>query len=250
MCGRYAITRDPARLAAEFDADDGTDGAYAGPDHNVTPTRMVPIIVERMPADGGAARRTVRLVRWGLVPPWAKDPSDGPPMINARAETITEKPAYRDAAARRRCLVPADGWYEWKPTAERKQPYFAAHEDGRTLAMAAVFSVWWRPPSEPGAEPAPLVTAAVVTTDAVGETADIHHRMPLVLPRDAWGDWLDPARTAVPELLAAPDPDLVAGIRVHPVSPAVNSMRNNGPELMERIELRESGPPPTLFDAP
>ncbi|MBB5906493.1 putative SOS response-associated peptidase YedK [Actinoalloteichus hymeniacidonis] len=243
-------------MAAEFGAFDGTEGAYQGPDHNVTPTRMVPIIVERAPAAGGPPRRTVRLVRWGLIPHWATDPSSGPPMINARAETITEKPAYRDAAARRRGLVPADGWYEWKPTAERKpaserkQPYFAAHEDGRTLAMAAVFSVWWQPPTEAGAEPTPLVTAAVVTTDAVGESADIHHRMPLLLPQDSWGDWLDPASPASPDLLAAPDPELIAGIRVYPVSPAVNNMRNNGPELMERIEIvPEQTATPTLFDA-
>ncbi|WP_344679937.1 SOS response-associated peptidase [Saccharopolyspora taberi] len=236
MCGRYAVRQDPAALAGEFDAVDRTDGALE-PDYNVTPTKTVPIIVER------GAERSVRPVRWGLVPTWAKDATSGPPMINARAETITTKPAYAESAARRRCLMPASGWYEWKPDDKRRQPYFCRRGDGESLAMAAVFSAWWPPSGDP------LVTCAVVTTDAVGELAGVHHRMPLVLPRSAWSEWLDPQRTEVPELLS-PQPGVLDELVLHPVSTEVNNMRNNRPELMERAEpVPEPAEQAALFES-
>lgn len=224
MCGRYAVTADPAALAAEYDAVDRTDGQIA-PDYNVTPAKTVPVIVER------AAERSLRPVRWGLIPTWARDATSGPPMINARAESITEKPAYAESAARRRCLMPAAGWYEWKPGDRRRQPYFCARRDGRLLAMAAVFSAWWPPGSRD-----PLVTCAVVTTSAVGELADVHHRMPLVLPKKWWAQWLDPQRRDVAELLNEPSPDVLSELELHPVSSEVNNMRNNHPELVRRTE--------------
>lgn len=230
MCGRYAVQTDPATLAEEFEAADRTEGA-AGVDYNVTPTKTVPIIVERFAATG--SERSVRPVRWGLVPTWAKDDASGPPMINARAETITTKPAYAESAARRRCLMPATGWYEWQPGDRRRQPYLCTRVDGAPLAMAAVFSSWWPPNSTTAA---PVVTCAVVTTDALGELAGIHHRMPLVLPADRWGAWLDPQRTDVDELLVSPKPDLLAELEVRTVSTEVNNMRNNHPRLLDRVE--------------
>ncbi|MFD0923367.1 SOS response-associated peptidase [Saccharopolyspora rosea] len=224
MCGRYAVRQDPAALAEEFDAVDRTDGSVE-PDFNVTPTKTVPIVVQR------GAERSVRPVRWGFVPPWAKEVGSGPPMINARAETITSKPVYAESAARRRCLVPATGWYEWQPGDRRRQPYLCTRGDGASLAMAAVFTAWWPPnPTDP-----PLVSCAVVTTDAVGEFADIHHRMPLVLSEDRWADWLDPQRTEITELLKPSDRAL-AELEIRPVSSEVNSMRNNRPELLDRVE--------------
>ncbi|GAB2664701.1 SOS response-associated peptidase [Saccharopolyspora gloriosae] len=242
MCGRYAVRRDPAALAAEFDAVDRSERLLA-PDYNVTPTKTVPIVVER--ATGTGVERSVRPVRWGLVPTWAKDATSGPPMINARAETITQKPAYADSAARRRCLMPATGWYEWKPGDRRRQPYLCAHRDGASLAMAAVFSAWWAPDSTS----APLVTCAVVTTDAVGELVGVHHRMPLVLPRDAWADWLDPARTDVRELLE-PDPGMLGELTLNTVSSDVNNMRNNRPDLLEPADpLPEPAEQGALFDS-
>ena len=227
MCGRYAVRQDPAALAGEFDAVDRAEGLLE-PDFNVTPTKTVPIVVQR------GSERSVRPVRWGLVPTWAKDSTSGPPMINARAESITTKPAYAESAARRRCLMPATGWYEWKPrdnrqSQRRQQPFLCRRGDGASLAMAAVFSAWWPPSGNP------LVTCAVVTTDAVGELADIHHRMPLVLPRSAWAEWLDPQRTEVSELLS-PQPGVLDELVLHPVSTEVNSIRNNRPELLERAE--------------
>lgn len=221
MCGRYAVHSDPATLAVEFDAVDRTDGAL-GPDYNVTPTKTVSIIVSR------GVERSVRPVRWGLVPTWAKDATSGPPMINARAETITTKPAYAESVARRRCLMPATGWYEWQPGDGRKQPYLCARRDGASVAMAAVFSAWW----PPGADQ-PLVSCAVVTTDAVGEFADIHHRMPLVLSSARWGEWLDPDRADVAGLLAGPEDAAMEPLCARTVSAEVNNMRNNHPALLD-----------------
>lgn len=219
MCGRYAVSADPAALAGEFGAFDRTE-QLVGPDFNVTPTKTVPIVVER----GG--ERSLRPVRWGLVPTWAKDPDSGPPMINARAETITSKPAYAESAARRRCLMPATGWYEWRPEDRRRQPYLCSRGDGASLAMAAVFSAWFSP-GEP-----PLVTCAVVTTEAVGEFAEVHHRMPLVLPEHKWESWLDPNRTEVEDLLSA-DAGVLDELALTPVSTEVNNMRNNHPALLD-----------------
>jgi putative SOS response-associated peptidase YedK len=215
-------------LASEFDALDRTEGAVAA-DYNVTPTKTVPIIVERF--SGTNVERSMRPVRWGLVPTWAKEPGSGPPMINARAESITSKPAYAESAARRRCLMPATGWYEWQPGNARRQPYLCTRGDGASLAMAAVFSAWWPPNHTDG----PLVTCAVVTTQAVGDLADIHHRMPLVLSERQWADWLDPQRTDIADLLS-PAADVLAELELRPVSTEVNNMRNNHPELLRRVE--------------
>jgi putative SOS response-associated peptidase YedK len=252
LCGRYASTRDPARLAAEFDAVDATGDDAPGPDHNVAPTKAVAAVVARHPRDAAGdvdadtTERSVRVMRWGLVPHWSKDASGGAKMINARSETVLDKPSYRDSAARRRCIVPADGWYEWQPGEGRKQPYFITPQDGSVLAMAGIWSVWWRNDEELGR--VPLITCAVLTTDAVGEMTQVHHRMPLLLPRERWDGWLDPD-DADPSALLAPDPDLVAGLELRPVSMAVNSVRNNGPELMRRIDLTPAQQPePTLFE--
>lgn len=225
MCGRYALAKDPAALAVEFDAADRTDEPLR-PDYNITPTKTVPIIVDR------GQERAIRPVRWGLVPSWAKGPDSVPQMINARAETITTKPAYAESVARRRCLVPATGWYEWQPGDRRRQPYLCGRSDGASLAMAAVFSAWW--PLEQHARP--LVTCAVVTTAALGRFAEIHHRMPLVLPRQRWAEWLDPGRTDVSDLLHPPGPDVLDSLEAHPVSTEVNNMRNNRPDLLEPVD--------------
>ncbi|RCW45361.1 putative SOS response-associated peptidase YedK [Halopolyspora algeriensis] len=228
MCGRYALHRDPAALAGEFDAADRTGDVF-DPDYNITPTATVPIVVER--AAGSGAERTLRPVRWGLVPTWAEDASSGPQMVNARAESLTAKPAYAEAAAHRRCLMPATGWYEWKPGERVKQPYLCTRRDGRSLAMAAVFSAWWPPDS--AAEP--LVTCAVVTTEAVGELAEVHHRMPLVLGEHRRQEWLDPQRTDVTGLLSVDAASLDA-MELRPVSEQVNSPRNNHSGLLERVD--------------
>jgi len=178
------------------------------------------------------------VMRWGLVPSWTKDKAVGARMINARAETAAEKPAFRRALGARRCLLPADGWYEWKQgvgAGNAKQPYFVTGTDGACLAMAGLWE-FWRPPG--GGDS--LVTAAVLTTDAVGPLADIHLRMPLLLAEDAWADWLDPdlgsAADRIVELLAPPSERLVSLLELRPVSTLVNNVRNDGPELLARAE--------------
>ncbi|MEQ3550759.1 SOS response-associated peptidase [Pseudonocardia nematodicida] len=267
MCGRYASTKAPADLADEFRAVDATAESAQRADYNVAPTKDITVVVERHPrdedgnADTDSVERSLRTVRWGLVPFWAKDPSAGARMVNARSETITEKPAFRRAVASRRCLFPMDGWYEWqrhdterslrsenrhrpksqggsgKPT---KQPYFTHYTDDATLAMAGIWE-FWKPKDGELAEKYPdgLVTACVLTTGAVGALTQVHDRMPLVLAPSDWDAWLAPDSSAsdvpVARLLAPPSPELVSTLDIRPVSPQVNNVRNNGPELLDRI---------------
>ncbi|MBW0106176.1 SOS response-associated peptidase [Pseudonocardia sp. KRD291] len=261
MCGRYASTKAPTDLADEFHAVDATQESSARADYNVAPTKDITVVVERHPRDDegtqdpDACERTLRTVRWGLVPFFSKDPSAGARMVNARSETAAEKPSFRRALASRRCLFPAEGWYEWqrrdavpdengkkgKPT---KQPYFTHYADGSSLAMAGIWE-FWKPSGGEMAQKYPdgLVTASVLTTEAVGPLAQVHDRMPLVLDPSAWGSWLDPDADATDErvsaLLAPPSPELVARFEIRPVSAQVNNVRNNGPELLERLPERE-----------
>lgn len=243
MCGRYASTRDPATLAAEFDAVDATGDEAPGADYNIAPTKPVFAVVARHPRDADGTpdpyrtERSVRVMRWGLVPHWAKDPSIGSRMINARAESAAGKPAFRTALASRRCLLPADGWFEWQqhaqqqsqPRAARKQPYFLTPADGSVVALAGLWATW-RPADS---DDPPLVSCAVITAEAVGPLAQIHDRMPLVLPAEGWADWLDPDSRDPGSLLAPPPAAVVDGFELRRISTAVNDVRHNGPELLE-----------------
>ena len=244
MCGRYAAKKDPATLSAEFDAIDATELDYRGPDYNVAPSKQVFTVVERHPRDGEGnadaerTERSLRQMKWGLVPHWAKDPSVGNRMINVRSESAAEKPAFKTALKSRRALMPADGWYEWRREGKQKQPFFMTTTDGSSLALAAIWSTW-RPKDADPDEP-PLVTCAVLTTEAVGPLAEIHDRMPLVLQPEVWQRWLDPDRDDVSELLVPPPLELVDALELRPVSDEVNNVRNNGPQLLERAD---PGPP-------
>jgi putative SOS response-associated peptidase YedK len=262
MCGRYASVKAPADLADEFRAVDATDGAKVA-DFNVAPTKQVVAVVERHPRDADGTpdpeqvQRTLRMLRWGLVPSWSKDASGGARMINARVESAAQKPAFRRALKARRCILPADGWYEWQrgsPTNSRqhKQPYYTHYTDGSSIALAGLWE-YWKPKDDPDGQdltaqyPDGLVTACVLTTDAVGPLAQVHDRMPLVLPPSAWEAWLDPDRgpddEAVAALLAQPSPELVARMELRPVSPRVNNVRNNGPELLDELPPEEVAEP-------
>lgn len=246
MCGRYATTTDPGRLAAELDAIDETDsgsdsrtGGFAN--YNVAPTTQVLTVVERHehgnPDDDPRLR--IRRMRWGLIPVWTKVaepgvPVKGKPLFNARADKAATTASFRDAVKYRRCLVPMDGWYEWlvEPDAKGKavkHPYYMAAADGSRLYMAGLWSVW-RDRSLP--DSTPLLSCTILTTDAVGELTRIHDRMPLPMPREHWDAWLDPDHPAPAELLATPSDDVVADIVPRPVSTLVNSVKNNGPELL------------------
>jgi putative SOS response-associated peptidase YedK len=225
-------------LAVDFDAVDATDDGAPAADYNVAPTKPVLSVVTRHPRDSEGTPdpdrtvRSIRVMRWGLVPHWAKDFAIGSRLINARAESAAGKPAFRDAVARRRCLLPADGWYEWQRSGERRQPFFITPADGSPLALAGLWSTW----HGPDAAAAPLVTCAVLTTEAVGPLREIHDRMPLILPPQAWRAWLDPDSDDVRGLLDPPSEQLVQALELRPVSTAVNDVRHSGPELVERLE--------------
>lgn len=251
MCGRYAQSQNVHDLVAEFEVD----AEYAPetplePDYNVAPTKEVYAVLERRPS--GADERTppvrqLRTMRWGLVPSWAKDPSVGSRMINARRETVAEKPAYKKAFARRRCLLPADGYYEWwtpehgpkgKGGKPLKQPYFIRPRDGGSLAMAGLYE-FWRDRTRADDDPAAWWrTVTVITTEAEDALGRIHDRMPLLVERDRWHDWLDPDHdgaddaAALTALLVPAAPGLLES---YPVSTAVNDVRNNGVELLEQL---------------
>jgi putative SOS response-associated peptidase YedK len=253
MCGRYASIKAPADLADEFRAVDATEGVE--PDYNVAPTKNVVAVVERHPRDAegtpdpDTTERSLRVVRWGLVPSWSKDPKAGARMINARSESAGEKPSFRRALAARRCLLPADGWFEWQRGPEHKQPYYTHYADGASLAMAGLWE-YWKPKDDPEDKyPDGLVTACVLTTAAVGPLAQVHDRMPLVLPQSAWEAWLNPDAdgSTVADLLTPPSAELVATLAVTPVSSLVNSVRNNGPELLAPLPPGEE-PEPLQLD--
>lgn len=217
VCGRYASSRSAADLAAHFGLDRAPDEALT-PSWNVAPTDPAPIVLER---DGA---RLLRVARWGLVPSWAKDAKGGARLINARQETVAGKPAFRAAFARRRCLVPADGYYEWQRQAGRKVPWFLSARDGSPLAMAGLYELWRLSAAEPW-----LLTTTVLTTSAADDTGEIHDRTPLLVPRQAWADWLDPARERPDASLLAP---AVPGVLdAWQVDPGVGNVRNDGPGL-------------------
>ncbi|MBU3063485.1 SOS response-associated peptidase [Nocardia sp. NEAU-G5] len=252
MCGRYATTVDPGRLAAELDALDETgdppgSGAGApGPNYNVAPTNRVLTVVERHDRDHPEddPRLRIRRMRWGLVPVWTKAaepgvPVKGKPLFNARADRAAEAPSFRDAVKKRRCLVPMDGWYEWVVEGEEnakgkavKRPYYMSNADGSRLYMAGLWSIWRDPARR---EMDPLLSCTILTTDAIGDLTRIHDRMPLIMPREHWAAWLDPDHPAPHELLETPGPERVSGIAVREVPVLVNSVRNNGPELLRPV---------------
>ncbi|GAA5040989.1 putative SOS response-associated peptidase YedK [Thermocatellispora tengchongensis] len=250
MCGRYASARKKHELLEEFRvAVDAVPDKELREDYNVAPTKEVYAVLERKPKgekgqdgdeQGASAVRQLRTLRWGLVPPWAKDPSIGSRMINARVETVAEKPAYKRAFAQRRCLLPADGYYEWyQIDKKRKQPYFIHPADGSVMAMAGLYE-FWRDRSRPDDDPeAWLVTCTVITTTAEDHLGRIHDRMPMLVERERWDDWLNPGLTEPADARALLVPASPDTLEAYPVSTAVNSVRNNGPHLLERQEPEE-----------
>ncbi|HEY9474781.1 MAG TPA: SOS response-associated peptidase [Mycobacteriales bacterium] len=235
VCGRYVLARDTADLAAEFGVDDAEPASAPG--YNVAPTTPVPVIVDRHSEDGERTR-LLRVCRWGLVPSWARDTSGAARMINARVETVASKPAFRVALARRRCLVPADGWYEWAVGLDvpGRVPYYLTPKDGSPLAFAGLYEVWRNGPRR-------LTTCAIITTAATGQLARVHHRMPLLLRPDQWSAWLDRRMATAP--LSDPDPDTIASLELRAVGAEVGNVRNQGPELLTPVPLITPVPPAT-----
>lgn len=228
MCGRYALATDVAQLVREFDAGVGVVESLA-PDYNMAPSKSA-CIVRR--DDEGV--RVLDLATWGLIPSWSKDAAIAHRLTNARSETAAEKPSFRRALAKRRCIVPAQGYYEWyRPS---KQPFYIHAADGGLLAMAGLYESWRDPEV---ADAPPRRTFTILTREPRAEIAMIHDRMPVLLTRDSWQEWLDPA-TPVERVIAMMDPAglvqrEVGMLDAYPVSTSVNAVRNNGPELVEPI---------------
>ncbi|MET9700859.1 SOS response-associated peptidase [Streptomyces sp. NPDC006529] len=249
MCGRYASTRAPADLAGLFEAR-WDPGETLAPSWNVAPTDPVWAVLAHADRDSGEVERRLRAMRWGLVPSWAKDPGIGSRMINARMESVHEKPAYRTAFAKRRCLLPADGFYEWRsvPASGRakayKQPYFIAPEDGAPMAMAGLYAFWRDPVTRDADDPAAwLTTCTIITTEATDEAGRVHPRMPLALHPDDYRAWLDPTRHGTGELRSLLHTPADGRLAVRAVSTEVNSVRNNGPHLLDPPPGTDGGAP-------
>ena len=251
MCGRYASSRRPEDLVEEFEIDKVEVKETLAPDYNVAPTKPVYAVVQRPPAkDEPGLERQLRVVRWGLVPFWAKDPAIGNKMINARMETVHEKPAFRKAFASRRCLLPADGYYEWYPTDLKtkagkplKQPFFIHPADGGVMAMAGLYEIW-RDPTRDEDDPERFRwTCTVLTTTAEDAVGHIHDRMPLLVERERYAAWLDPTSSDPDDLRALLVPAAPGRLEAYPVSTEVNSVRNNGPELVEPLPTEPEGAP-------
>jgi putative SOS response-associated peptidase YedK len=244
MCGRFVVASSPTLLAERFHVDDVNADGHT-PDYNVAPRENVLAVRER--DSGDATRRVLSRLRWGLVPPGAKDPSVGDRMINARAETLATR--HRRAFAKRRCIVPADGFYEWRrlepaPPSSRpqKEPVFIHRRDGEPLAFAGLWSVWRVPDELAGAvgdEDGWLRSCAIVTTGANRLVAPIHDRMPVLLPEEAWGAWLAPRpadedRLEALERLLVPAPD--DGLEAYTVSSRVNRVVDKDADLVRPVD--------------
>lgn len=257
MCGRYASSRKPEDLVEEFEVERVDVTAPLEADYNVAPTKDVYAVLERVSrrdrddeaTDDGELHPTRRLttLRWGLVPSWAKDPGIGSRMINARVETLAEKPAYRKAFAKRRCLLPADGYFEWYTTQQTgasgrplKQPFFIRPRDGDVLAMAGLYEIW-RDTSvaDESADGAFLWTVTVITTAAEDAVGHIHDRMPMLVEPERYAEWLDPTLSDAGELTKLLVPAAPGRLEAYPVSRDVNHVRNNGPELVRPVEVEE-----------
>ena len=235
MCGRFVSARKRLELLEAFAAERDSVAEDRNPDYNVAPTKRIYSVLQHKPEEEG---RELRLLRWGLVPFWAKDVKGGARMINARAETVTSKPAFRAAFAKRRCLIPADGYYEWQTVDKAKQPYYIYRTDGGILAFAGIYELWRDKSVPEDHESAWYWSAAIITTDATDDIGRIHDRTPMVITPESWSDWLDPANNDKELLLATMLPatsSAAGGLTSHPVSTAVNSVRNNGPALVEQL---------------
>lgn len=231
MCGRYTLTSAPQAIRSLFHYADQPNFPAR---YNIAPTQ--PIAIVRLV--NGA--REFALVRWGLLPSWVKDPRTFSLLINARGETVIDKPAYRAAMKRRRCLIAADGFYEWRAAGGTKQPYFIRAKSGAPLAFAGLWETWTGPNGEE------LDTAAIVTTSANSALALLHDRMPVIVPPEAFDLWLDSnnvdALTA--SALIRPAPDNL--LEVHPVSTEVNRVANDNPRLIDETAPGEPEPEPAL----
>jgi putative SOS response-associated peptidase YedK len=219
MCGRYAFFSPAEAVKRTFALDLLPE---LKPRYNIAPTQSVPAL--RVVEEG---RRSLAMLHWGLVPHWAKERAIGNRMINARSETLTEKPSYREAFRRRRCLVLADGWYEWQPAPGGKQPWFVRLRDPRPIAFAGLWEKWKDPAG------GLLESCTIVTCNASESIRKIHDRMPVVLPEESWDRWMDPACSDTESLSRILGPCEAKALRAWQVGRLVNAPKNEGPKLIE-----------------
>lgn len=222
MCGRFALIVDASVLADVFDVDPPRELA---PRFNIAPTQMIPII-----RTGSGKPRECAMVRWGLIPSWAKDEKTGARMINARGETVAEKPSFRSAVNDRRCLIPASGFYEWVTTQSGKQPHYIHFEDGRPFAFAGLWERWSK------GEGGPLDTCTIITTKPNERIADLHDRMPVILPPERYDEWLRCEPLAADRLRDILVPHPAEGMDVYPVSTYVNKPAHDDPRCIARTQ--------------
>jgi putative SOS response-associated peptidase YedK len=222
-------------------------GTELAPSYNVAPTTDVYVVIDRPESTTHERERQIRPVRWGLIPNWATDPKMGSRLINARMETLADKPSWRDPFRRRRAAIPAAGYYEWAPREHdakvRKQPYYLHPTDpNEVLPFAGLYDVW-RDPTNKRSDPDRWVwTCVIITTDATGPAGDIHDRTPLILPRDRVDAWLDPARTDRDQIYEVLDGIVLEPLAVRPVSTRVNRVGTNGPDLIEPLSEHRDEP--------
>ena len=230
MCGRYVSTTPVGVLAERFQVEE-VKAPDLGERFNVAPTDEVYAV-----AEGKDGTRRLGTFKWGLVPFWAKEAKVGSRMINARVETLQSK--FKRTLERRRCIIPADGFYEWqdRPKGQKKQPFFIHHEDGEPLAFAGLWEVWHDPDDD---EAEPLRTCSIITTDANQVVARTHDRMPVMLPSDVWEAWLDVNQHDLDVVQGLLVPEPPKQLEVYPVTTEVNNVRNDGEHLLEPLEGHE-----------
>jgi putative SOS response-associated peptidase YedK len=242
MCGRFAQSKMDDALVEEFGITGSVPQSPLPASWNIAPSKEIYIVRDNLET----GLRDLGTASWGIIGPWYKDlaqaKSSQSHAINARCESVFEKPTFRDSFRKRRCLIPADGYYEWATALGRykpKQPFYISREDGRSLSLAGIWSSWTSPEGEV------IETAAIITHEAIGLLAPIHSRMPVFMPMDRWQAWLDPQNREIEELRSLLEySTLDDGLHAHAVSDSVNAVRNDADYLVEPILL---GEPETLF---
>lgn len=237
MCGRYAVAKESNELLTIFDVDRAGEH-LPEPNFNIAPTTPVAVVVETADDDGTLVTR-LETARWGLVPSWAKDPAVGARMFNARIESAAEKPSFRQAVRKRRAIVPATGYYEWRTSEAGKQPYFIRPDDGSLFSFAALYE-WWRRPDTADDDPDRwLLSTSIMTRPSADALAGIHDRMPVMLSEDVARTWIDPSTTGDEALLGRvldASGSVAEATAFHPVSKAVGNVANTGRELMDPVD--------------
>ncbi|PRZ43344.1 putative SOS response-associated peptidase YedK [Antricoccus suffuscus] len=237
MCGRYTAKKNPVEIAEDYDADNRVAEDAYEPDYNVAPTKTVPIVRARKRTEENAEvssedlGRELVLMRWGLIPSWAKETKIGARMINARIESVASTSAFRTAYRRRRCIVPVDGWYEWRPNPDGngKQPFYMTAPDGHSLSLAGLWEIWHDGDQR-------LTTFTILTMPSQGQLMQIHDRMPFILGRDDITTWLDVRAGDPAAVLSRPDLPRAEQLELRPVGREVGNVANNGAALIERQE--------------